>query len=50
LEECTSSIGGEDFVQDLACGFGAIFLNLDPGEADRGPGSECVGGLDCHDP
>jgi hypothetical protein len=50
LEECASGIGSEDFVQHLARGFGAIFLNLDTGEADRGSGSEWVGGLDCHDP
>ncbi len=41
-EEGTTSIGGEDIVEDLSSGFGSIFLNLEMGEADGGASAERV--------
>ena len=41
-EEGTSGIGGENIIEDLASGFGPIFLNLEAGEAEGGAGAERV--------
>jgi len=41
-EESAAGIGGEDIVEDLASGFGSIFLNLETGEADGGASAERV--------
>ena len=41
-EEGAAGIGGEDIVEDLASGFGSIFLNLEMGEADGGASAERV--------
>ncbi len=41
-EESAAGIGGEDIVEDLASGFGSIFLNLEMGEADGGASAERV--------
>ena len=48
-EEGAAGVGGDDFIQDLAGGFGAIFLDLNPGEAHRGSGAKRIGGLGGHD-
>ena len=41
-EEGAAGIGGKNIVEDLASGFGPIFLNLDAGETEGGAGAEGI--------